>query len=139
MKGGAKHIFYGFILFFIICLLGGDKMLKNELKRFAVVSAMVGIIFMGGIAFFGGLSAIAEETEAPSATEETNAVILKISGMTCGACSTKVKTALEHCDGVIQAEVSHKTGKAVVKVEEGKTDAEGLIEAIKKAGFKAES
>ena len=114
-------------------------MLKKELKRFAVISAMVGLIFMGGIAFSGGLSAIAEETEAPSATDETNAVILKISGMTCGACSTKVKTALEKCEGVIKAEVSHKTGEAVVKVAQGKTDTEGLIEAIKKAGFKAES
>ncbi|MFQ5962741.1 MAG: heavy-metal-associated domain-containing protein [Candidatus Scalinduaceae bacterium] len=64
-------------------------------------------------------------------------VVLNVKGMTCGMCSNAVKTALLKCEGVNGAEVSHKEGKAVVKVEEGKAKTEELIHAVEKAGFKA--
>ena len=42
---------------------------------------------------------------------------LKIEGMMCGHCEMHVKKALEALDGVKKAEVSHKTGTAVVTLE----------------------
>ena len=39
---------------------------------------------------------------------------LKIEGMMCGHCEMHTKKALEALDGVASAEVSHKTGTAVV-------------------------
>ena len=39
---------------------------------------------------------------------------LKIEGMMCGHCEMHVKKALEALDGVTNAEVSHKTGTAVI-------------------------
>ena len=56
-----------------------------------------------------------------SATHERNGKImkktLKIEGMMCGHCEMHVKKALEMLDGVTNAEVSHKTGTAVVTIE----------------------
>ena len=42
---------------------------------------------------------------------------LKIEGMMCGHCEMHTKKALEALDGVTKAEVSHKTGTAVVTME----------------------
>ena len=47
-----------------------------------------------------------------------------------------MRSALEKTDGVISAEVTHPD-KAVVKVKKGKTDANKLIAAVKKAGYGA--
>lgn len=112
-------------------------MFKESMRRFVAVAAVVGVTSFGGVMIGGTSSVCANEAAAPA--EEPNAVILTVSGMTCGACSNKVKTALNECDGVLGVDVSHKSGKAVVKVKEGTSDAAALIEAVKKAGFKAES
>ena len=42
---------------------------------------------------------------------------LKIEGMMCEHCEMHTKKALEALDGVTQADVSHKTGTAVVTLE----------------------
>jgi len=63
-------------------------------------------------------------------------VVLNIKGMTCGGCSSKVKAALSACEGVKDAQVSHKEGKAVIHVEDGKADKHVLIEAVKSLGYK---
>lgn len=73
-------------------------------------------------------------TDESSSTEE---VVLNVNGMTCGACENKVKGALIVCEGVKDAQVSYKDGKAVVEVEKGKANKEKLIEAVEKAGFAA--
>lgn len=41
-------------------------------------------------------------------------ITLKIEGMQCGHCSSRVKAALEKVAGVASAEVSHETGTAVI-------------------------
>ena len=64
-------------------------------------------------------------------------VVLNVKGMTCGMCENAVKTALMNCSGVKDAEVSHKEGKAVVKVEGSEAKTDELIEAVEKSGFKA--
>ncbi len=116
-------------------------MYKKILKSLVVTPAVAGFIVAGSIAFTGNSQVFAGDGHdhgAHAAADNTDAVILKVSGMTCGACANKVKTALEKCEGVEQVEVSAKSGKAIVKVKEG-ADSAKLIEAVKKAGFKAES
>lgn len=101
-----------------------------RLKGLAVLS--FGIIFVVGIAFALNSYIYAEEAEGKD-------VVLKVSGMTCGGCEKKVQTALEGCKGVISAKVSVDSGDAVVTVKEEECKIEELIEAVKKAGFGAET
>jgi copper chaperone CopZ len=67
---------------------------------------------------------------------KTEEVVLNVKGMTCAGCEARVKGALTACEGVTNAQVSHKDGKAVVQVE-GKANKEELIEAVEKVGFSA--
>ncbi len=39
---------------------------------------------------------------------------MEVKGMMCAHCEARVRKALEALDGVVSAEVSHETGKAVV-------------------------
>ncbi len=63
-------------------------------------------------------------------------VVLNIEGMTCGGCENKVKGVLTKCPGVKGAQVDHKSGKAVVDVEDGHANTEDLIKAVKKLGYR---
>ncbi len=47
---------------------------------------------------------------------------IDIEGMKCGHCSSAVKKALEALSGVVKADVSHETGKAVVELSENVSD-----------------
>ena len=47
---------------------------------------------------------------------------LKIEGMMCGHCEMHTKNALEALEGVAKAEVSYKTGTAVVTLEKEISD-----------------
>lgn len=60
-------------------------------------------------------------------------ITLKIEGMQCGHCSSRVKAALEKVAGVASAEVSHETGTAVIKGES--LDAAALKAAVENQGF----
>ena len=59
---------------------------------------------------------------------------LKIEGMMCGHCEMHVKKALEALDGVKKAEVSHKTGTAVVTLEKEVSD-DVLKQAVVDQGY----
>ena len=72
-------------------------------------------------------------TDGPSQAEE---VVLDIKGMHCGGCAGKVKKALSACEGVTDVQVNHQDGRAVVHVQDGKTDTHVLIEAVKQLGYK---
>jgi copper chaperone CopZ len=48
-----------------------------------------------------------------------------------------VQSALTKVTGVLNAEVDHSLGKAVVTCEKGKVTKEQLAEAVTKAGFRA--
>ena len=60
---------------------------------------------------------------------------LKIEGMMCGHCEMHVKKALEALDGVKKAEVSHKTGTAVVTLEKEVSD-DVLNKTVADQGYK---
>ena len=62
---------------------------------------------------------------------------LLVEGMTCAACSARVERVLNRIDGV-KASVNLSTNKAVVEYPSGLVDVETLINAIEKAGYKAE-
>ena len=59
---------------------------------------------------------------------------LKIEGMMCGHCEMHVKKALEALDGVTCAEVSHKTGTAVVTLAKEVSD-DALKQAVAEQGY----
>lgn len=65
----------------------------------------------------------------------TTKTTIKISGMTCGACTSAVTRALESVSGVSEVGVSLVTDTATVKHNTSVAD---LIEAIEDAGFDAE-
>ncbi|MGN0515943.1 heavy metal translocating P-type ATPase, partial [Eubacterium sp.] len=60
---------------------------------------------------------------------------LKIEGMMCEHCEMHVKKALEMLDGVTNAEVSHKSGTAVVTTEKEISD-DILKHAVEEQGYK---
>ena len=60
---------------------------------------------------------------------------LKIEGMMCEHCEMHVKKALEMLDGVTNAEVSHKSGTAVITMEKEISD-DILKHAVEEQGYK---
>jgi len=70
-----------------------------------------------------------------SAGEKKNEKVVKIKGMTCTACESKVKEALLKVDGVKSAEVSYKTGEAKVVLASDKVDLKKINTAVMKSGF----
>ncbi len=67
--------------------------------------------------------------------KETN---LKIEGMHCAGCSTRLEKVLNNLEGVEQAQVSLQEKKATIKYDENKISLESIKEAIEDAGFKGE-
>ena len=61
--------------------------------------------------------------------------LLRVTGMTCGACVNTVKGALEAVNGVSEVEVSLDSGKANVKYDETQTSPSQLASAVTHAGF----
>ena len=71
---------------------------------------------------------------SPKAKEEFELVV---TGMTCGACVSKVQNAISRVSGVIDAEISLEEQNAVINVEKGKITIADLITAVGKTGFSA--
>ena len=59
---------------------------------------------------------------------------LKIEGMMCGHCEIHTKKALEAIDGVTSAEVSHKTGTAVITLVKDVSN-DVLKQAVAEQGY----
>lgn len=64
---------------------------------------------------------------------------IKVSGMTCEACSISVQKSLEKTKGVKHAEVSSEKGLATVTYDDAQVNEQQLRDAINKTGFKAET
>ena len=67
--------------------------------------------------------------------KETN---LKIEGMHCEGCSTRLEKVLNNLEGVETAKVSLEEKKATIKYDETKISLENIKEAIEDTGFKGE-
>lgn len=67
----------------------------------------------------------------------TDKVNLKVDGMTCAACSSRVEKVLNKVEGVYKANVNLTLNRAVVEYNEGDVSVSDLIKAIEKAGYQA--
>jgi copper chaperone CopZ len=65
--------------------------------------------------------------------------LLKVTGMTCGGCTSNVTHALEAVSGVSDAKVSLSAGEATVQFDERLTSPEQLKSAVKGAGYGVDS
>ena len=63
---------------------------------------------------------------------------LKIKGMHCTGCSTRLEKVLNNQDGVENAKVSFEEAKADIKFDENQISLDEINEAISDAGFEAE-
>jgi len=71
-------------------------------------------------------------------TAKPETVKLAISGMSCTSCVTKVDKALRDVKGVKDVKVDLKSESAEVVLASASVKADALVNAIVKAGFKAE-
>lgn len=69
--------------------------------------------------------------------KSTATIPLAIEGMTCVKCEKKIKKALDGLDGIKTASVSFKDSEAVIEYDPQKVSKGRIMEAIKKAGYKA--
>jgi copper chaperone CopZ len=99
-----------------------------------------------GFAFFPsyvGFLFDATETLAATGEKKTAAdslasqeIVLPIKGMTCSGCETSVKQALSAVPGVLGADVSYSTGRAVLQIDGGSPPSKlALSAAVAKAGY----
>ena len=67
---------------------------------------------------------------------ETEAVDLKLAGMTCAACAARIEKVLNRVEGV-HAEVNFATESAHVEFDRAKATTDALIDAVRNAGYDA--
>jgi copper chaperone len=60
---------------------------------------------------------------------------IKIEGMHCDGCASRVQGLLEKEPGVREAEVSYRTGEARVKFNEHTIGADRLRQVVEQAGY----
>jgi copper chaperone CopZ len=63
--------------------------------------------------------------------------LMKVTGMTCGGCTSKVERALKAIAGVGAVDVSLSTGEATVRYDESVTSPAQLKSAVTGAGYGA--
>lgn len=69
---------------------------------------------------------------------EIKKINLEVIGMTCSACSSRVEKVLNKLEGVESAVVNLSTNKATVKYKSEMIEEKELLDAVEKAGYKAE-
>lgn len=66
--------------------------------------------------------------------------VLKVSGMSCGACANTVEKEAKKIDGVIAAKVSQPKGQAEITYDPAKTSPEAVAKKLsEKSGYKTEA
>jgi copper chaperone CopZ len=89
------------------------------------------------LVLFGILGILGIGASAQTNTAAT--VTLKVSGMSCGACASRVEKTAKSIDGVTGAKASQPKGVAEITFDPGKITAEAIAALItKKSGFAAE-
>lgn len=94
--------------------------------------ALVNLESLEGAVTELGFGVIREESE------ENKKVDLKISGMTCAACSARVERKLNELEGVVKAGVNLATEKASVEYNPTKIKVTEILNAVRALGFEAE-
>ena len=78
-----------------------------------------------------GLVVFNKEGQVEPNMAETTRVV--VDGMTCIGCSSKVKEALEIIEGVLNADVSHETGFAIIEYQN--VSKETMVSSIQALGY----
>lgn len=73
----------------------------------------------------------------PMIAAEQQTLVLDIKGMHCTGCASGIKAMLKRVDGVTKAGVSFEDRVATVTYDPAKVNAEKIVEAIEKMGYKA--
>jgi Cu+-exporting ATPase len=84
------------------------------------------------------LPKVMEAIEKAGYELDTGELELSVQGMTCASCVRRIEKALAKVPGVQTATVNLATERAKVSFTSGKVSADELIQAIEKAGYKAE-
>jgi copper chaperone CopZ len=93
------------------------------------------LVLMGLLAIFGLGAPAAAQTDKPAGDVCT----LKVKGMACSACASKVEQTALKLDGVKAAKVSQPNGTAQITYDAAKTNPAAIAKYITdKSGFKAE-
>jgi copper chaperone CopZ len=93
------------------------------------------LVLMGLLAILGVGAPAAAQTEKPAGDVCT----LKVKGMACSACASKVEQTALKLDGVKAAKVSQPNGTAEITYDAAKTNPAAIAKYISdKSGFKAE-
>lgn len=71
-----------------------------------------------------------ETSVDPALLERSGTAFLAVSGMGCPNCAARVRNALVLTDGVLEAEVEHTAGLAVVSFQREKVDVATLRRAL---------
>lgn len=75
------------------------------------------------------------ENDIPKSEDKRMKVTMKIEGMMCPHCEARVKNTLLGLSGVEAADVSHKSGEAIVTFDGDKVTGEALAAAVSAQGY----
>jgi heavy metal translocating P-type ATPase len=84
-------------------------------------------------------AAVAEAIRAAGYEPSDSTVELKIDGMTCASCVSRVEKALERVSGVLEANVNLATERASIRYLGGPDIVGRLIDAVEQTGYEAEA
>tara|TARA_B100000900_G_scaffold117595_1_gene99075 strand:- start:84 stop:296 length:213 start_codon:yes stop_codon:yes gene_type:complete len=59
---------------------------------------------------------------------------LKITGMTCGGCSSRLKSVLTSTNGIFNAEISHQNNSGII-IADSEIETQTIIAVVESAGF----
>ncbi len=65
--------------------------------------------------------------------------VIKVNGMTCNGCASKIKSALENIEGIKSAEVSLASRSATVVYDDAVVNQDKMIKTVDDLGYKASS
>ncbi len=87
-----------------------------------------------------GFGAQAQSVNQPAdKPAPTTVSVLKVSGMSCGACAARLEKEAKKIAGVTAAKASQPKGQAEITFDPAKTSAEAIAKIIEnKTGFKTE-
>jgi periplasmic mercuric ion binding protein len=89
------------------------------------------------ISWLRRLVAVSLLAAATALAADPKTVTLDVPSMFCSLCQISVCKALERLPGVVEARADNNSKRAEVKYDPDKVSAEGLAEALTKAGFPA--
>jgi len=93
------------------------------------VLALMGLLSMFGL----GAATAAQDDKAAG-----KVCVLKVEGMVCGACASRVEKEAKKIAGVNAAKVSQRKGEAEITYDPTKTSPEAIAKTVaEKTGFKA--